>query len=105
MTFDSNPKRQPHIPSTTGPPCPILKNGRAYVPEPLMEDEKTFIWYSQVLIPYYFAGNVHAFIGHLHIPSKKPLKVGSFFHSHVPSKLVVFEDNLFDLSFMNNLVF
>lgn len=50
MTSDSIPKRQPHIPFVAGPTCPILRNGRAYVPQPLMEDENTGIWYSLVLI-------------------------------------------------------
>lgn len=105
MDYNSLPKRAPQVPSAAKIPCSILKGDSTYVPEPLMQEEKTTIWYSQVLTPYSYACTTHSFMGPLHKLIKKPPNLEHFFPSFPSCEPLVFKDEPFDLSFTKNRVF
>lgn len=54
-------KSKPQLPSTAKLKVPILQDGRTYIPESPMQEEKFDVWFYHVLILYPNAGIVHGF--------------------------------------------
>lgn len=105
ITSSSIPKCALCVPSAANIPCHILKHDHTYVPEPLNEEEKRDIWYSQVLIPYSIIGNTYAFMGPLPKHNKKPRIWEHFFPCFPSYEPLVFINDPFDLNFMKTVCF
>lgn len=105
MTSDSLPKHQPSVPSAATLKSLILKDDRTYIPKPPMQEEKSTVWFSQILIPYSLYGNVHAFMSPLPQPNKKLHNSENFFPNFPTYKPLVLEDATFYISFMRRSVF
>lgn len=93
------------IPSAADISGPILVDNRAYVPEPLIEEDKRKILYSQVLIPYSISSRVCAFMGPLPRHIRKPQVLEYFFPISLSRDPLVLVHKPIDLCFMKNRVF
>lgn len=77
----------------------VFFDNHTNVPEPPMT-KNIVIWASQALIPFSILGSTHAFLGPLPISSVKYNKLKDFFPCLPYWKPHAFEDNYFELGFM-----
>lgn len=80
----------------------ILVDKHNYVPEPPMEENKTVIWASHILIPFSIYGTIHTFLGPSLTASKKPEHLNKFFPCHTGHKPIILQGKAYELRFINS---
>lgn len=79
----------------------ILAGNQEYVPEPSNQEEKLWIFKSQVLIPYSTYVKTHALMGPMHDPLVDITILRYFFPSYHQTKPIVSTNEPINLEYMN----